>query len=182
MRSFNVTLDLDNPQDRAVLAHLMGLVPVEAEPAGLAGAGDNIGQAAPQALGTLDAEAQKKANRQAAAANARAAKNKTPATPPATENGAADLAGPTPEEANGETEDFGLAKPTAPMPTSLSPGEAHDAALALVREIYAANRVAEVKALQKQWGVQKFYDVPLEKAYDFYASAMKVALETGLRK
>ena len=68
-----------------------------------------------------------------------------------------------------------------PDAASMSPTEARDAGLAVVREIYAANHVAEVKALQKKWDVSKFYDVPETKGHEFYAEALKIAQSVGLR-
>jgi hypothetical protein len=64
----------------------------------------------------------------------------------------------------------------------MSPAEAKEAGLALVREAYAAGKVAQVKALQKAWGIAKFYDIPNEKGHEFFAAVMKLAHETGLRK
>jgi hypothetical protein len=58
---------------------------------------------------------------------------------------------------------------------SMSPGEAKEAALVLVRQMYAANKIAEVKGLQKKYGVAKFYDVPLEKAHEFYREALAIS-------
>jgi hypothetical protein len=109
--------------------------------------------------------------RQAAAAKARAAKAAKAAAP--VENGE-DLSGPV--NGHDEAEDIGLADP------GMSPGEAKEAALGLVREIYAAGKVAEVKALQKAWAIAKFYDVPDAKGHEFYQQVMKLAHETGLRK
>jgi hypothetical protein len=110
-----------------------------------------------------------KANRQAAAAKARAAKDAKPKT------SVTDVLGP-PNGEDQDQDDLGL------VPPSLSPGEAKDQALALVREIYAAGKVAEVKALQKEWSVAKFYDVPVDQGHAFYQRVMKVAVDTGLRK
>jgi hypothetical protein len=64
----------------------------------------------------------------------------------------------------------------------MSPGEAKEAALGLVREIYAAGKVAEVKALQRAWSIAKFYDVPDAKGHEFFRQVMQLAHETGLRK
>ena len=63
----------------------------------------------------------------------------------------------------------------------MSPGEAKDAALALVRECYSAGHVAEVKALQKELNVAKFYDVPVEGGHAFYQRVMQLAQGVGLR-
>jgi DNA replication initiation complex subunit (GINS family) len=119
-----------------------------------------------------------KLQRQAAAAKARAAKDAKakPQTPVTDVLGPDEVNQPNGEDQQDQEEDLGMAPP------SLSPGEAKDAALALVREIYAAGKVAQVKALQKEWQVAKFYDVPVDQAYAFHQSVMKVAVDTGLRK
>jgi hypothetical protein len=65
---------------------------------------------------------------------------------------------------------------------SMSPGEAKDAALALVREAYSAGHVAQVKALQKELGVAKFYDVDVTTGHAFYQRVMKLAHEVGIRR
>lgn len=125
-----------------------------------------------------DAAAAMKANRQAAAANARAAKAaKTSPTPVEDVLGPAEP--PPLPEANGagdQVEDLGLIDP------NMSPAEAKEAGLVLVREVYAAGKVAEVKALQKEWAVAKFYDVPDVKGHEFFQRVMKMAVETGIRK
>lgn len=114
---------------------------------------------------------QLKIARQAAAANARAAKDKAAAAkkvlgPETDLNGAEDLA---------EEEDLGL-----PDAASMSPGEARDAGLALVRQAYAAGHVAPVKTLQKAWQIAKFYDIPVEKGHEFYQQAVKMAQQVGM--
>jgi hypothetical protein len=138
-----------------------------------------------------DRAAAAKAGRQEAAAKARAAK----AAKAEAGNGpiekvlgpadnGADLSGPEP---NGQgtaslrqdqavEDDLGLVDP------NMSPAEAKEAGLALVREAYAAGKVAQVKQLQKAWGIAKFYDIPNEKGHEFFAAVMKLAHETGLRK
>ena len=127
-----------------------------------------------------DRAAAAKAGRQEAAAKARAAKAAKAAE---TGNGQADDSGADlsgPEGANGQDQavedDLGLVDP------NMSPAEAKEAGLALVREAYAAGKVAQVKALQKAWGIAKFYDIPNEKGHEFFAAVMKLAHETGLRK
>jgi len=65
---------------------------------------------------------------------------------------------------------------------SMSPGEAKDAGLALVREAYSAGHVAQVKALQKELGVAKFYDVDVTNGHAFYQRVMKLAHEVGIRR
>jgi hypothetical protein len=157
----NVTFDLDTATGRAeferMLPHLT-LPPDERQdmPAGPAEPG--------QAEATLT-------GRQAAAAKARAAKAAKAAAP--VENGE-DLSGPV--NGHDDAEDIGLTDP------GMSPAEAKEAALGLVREIYAAGKVAEVKALQRAWSIAKFYDVPDAKGHEFYQQVMKLAHETGLRK
>ena len=75
-----------------------------------------------------------------------------------------------------EEDDIGLVDAS-----SMSPGEARDAGLALVRQAYAGGHVAEVKALQKKWAIAKFYDVPVEKGHLFYQEAVKLAQSVGLQ-
>ena len=118
---------------------------------------------------------------QARAAHARAARaarqqEKAAAKAPDPLSAAEDVSGPAETNGADHDDDFGMTSP------SMSPGEAHEAALALVREIHAAGKIAEVKKLQKDWEITKFYDIPLESAFDFYRSVMNVAHETGLRK
>jgi hypothetical protein len=107
-----------------------------------------------------------KAGRQAAAAHARAAKAAAKAAPG---NGAAEDLGDQLVGDEPDADDMGLADP------SMSPGEAKEAGLALVRQMYAAGKVAEVKLLQKQYGVAKFYDVPLEKGHQFYREVLAIS-------
>jgi hypothetical protein len=123
---------------------------------------------------------QLKIARQAAAANARAAKEKAAAakTKPAAPGPVEQVPGP--DDLNGtedlvEEEDLGL-----PDAASMSPGEARDAGLALVRQAYAAGHVAPVKTLQKAWQIAKFYDIPVEKGHEFYQQAVKMAQQVGM--
>jgi hypothetical protein len=116
-----------------------------------------------------------KAGRQEAAAKARAAKaakqqqQETP-TPE-------DLTSPVPNGGAGDqVEDMGLDDP------NMSPAEAKEAGLVLMRELFGAGKVAEMKAIQKKWGVAKFYDIPVERAHEFYREAVQAMHETGLRK
>ena len=135
----------------------------------------------PKAPAETAAEMQIRVNRQQAAAKARAAKaakaaEQSEPVPGDTSLGPAE---PPPIEANGAgdlVEDLGLIDP------SMSPAEAKEAGLVLVRECYAAGKVAEVKALQKEWQVAKFYDVPDVKGHEFFQRVMKMAVETGIRK
>jgi hypothetical protein len=123
-----------------------------------------------------DRAAAAKAGRQQAAAHARTAKaNK--AVPSSLTPDDEDLSGPS--GTNGATgdqlvggddpDDMGLSDP------SMSPGEAKEAGLVLVRQMYAAGKVAEVKGLQKKYGVAKFYDVPLERAHGFYREVLAIS-------
>jgi hypothetical protein len=68
------------------------------------------------------------------------------------------------------------------LEAAMSPGEAREAGLALVRAVYTAGHVKEVKQLQKEWEVAKFYDIAVEQGHVFYARVMKLAQETGVRK
>jgi hypothetical protein len=120
------------------------------------------------------------ANRQAAAAKARAAKDAKKAAGPAQAQAAPTaVAAPELNGADPLADSDPLEFPEA---ASMSPGEARDAGLALVRQAYAAGRVAEVKALQKQWQVAKFYDIAVEQGHAFYAQAMKLAQAAGLQR
>jgi hypothetical protein len=126
----------------------------------------------PQAVPSADAA---KANRQAAAANARAAKGKKGG--PVEQVLGPEEAG-DPAQANGQDQpddDMGL------VPPAMSPGEARDAALALVRQAYAAGHVAEVKALQKEYNVAKFYDVPVTEGHAFYQRVMQLLQSVGIQ-
>jgi hypothetical protein len=42
--------------------------------------------------------------------------------------------------------------------------------------------VAQVKALQKELGVAKFYDVDVTNGHAFYQRVMKLAHEVGIRR
>jgi hypothetical protein len=125
-----------------------------------------------------DRAAAAKAGRQEAAAKARAAKAAKAAGNGQADDSGADLNGPEPngQDQPAVEDDLGLVDP------NMSPAEAKEAGLAVVREAYAAGKVAEVKALQKAWGIAKFYDIPVEKGHEFFAQVMKLAHETGLRK
>jgi hypothetical protein len=125
--------------------------------------------------------------RVAAAANARAAKQqaqqqKIQLGDPQVNSlaSAQDIAAGTNGDAADDTDDtddaLGLNSP------SMSPGEAKDAGLALVREAYSAGHVAQVKALQKELGVAKFYDVDVTNGHAFYQRVMKLAHEVGIRR
>ena len=119
-----------------------------------------------------------KANRQAAAAKARAAKDakKTGTSP--TEL-ASELNAPADDPKQlFEPDTDPLAFPDA---ASMSPAEAKDAALALVRQAYLAGHVAAVKVLQKHWQVSKFNEVPTEKGHDFFSQALQLSQNVGLQ-
>jgi hypothetical protein len=172
----SLTIDLETAAGRAMFAQLSQLLPsgsaVSPEP--VAGDGTRIDTT------RLDPE-KVKANRQQAAANARAAKlaKQAEATPePAEANGGdleGQLVGDDPTETPDDDSDLGLDDP------SMSPAEAKDAGLALLREVFAT-KPAEVKKLQKAWNIAKFHDVPMERGHEFYQQAMKLAQDAGLRK
>lgn len=139
------------------------------------------------AVGARQAEAaqkraalEAKVSAQLAAANARAAKKTAKAE--AKPGSVIETDGPEPEEfaePNGHdqaVEDMGIDDP------NMSPAEAKEAGLALMRELFGAGKVAEMKAIQKAWGVAKFYDIPNEKGHEFYRQALQTMHETGLRK
>jgi hypothetical protein len=188
----NVIFDLESETDRAaIVARLGGIfnaAHVETEVVPLAGNGADeapmrVGGAAsappPDEAKAKDQAAANLKARQQAAANARAAKQSQQAqaklNPPPPPD---DLAGGTNGAADGDADDdaLGLNSP------SMSPGEAKDAALALVREAYSAGHVAQVKALQKELGVAKFYDVDVTTGHAFYQRVMKLAHEVGIRR
>jgi hypothetical protein len=178
MITLTFTLDPQTPRERALLAQLL--------PAWLQGGIEPPSIGIPSDV-AQDPSALAKSNRQQAAANARAAKARQAnadqaAAAQATGNNLGDtiiddVAGPGP---NGQDQDDDLGM-TPPDDPSMSPGEARELGLALVREIYAAGKVAEVKALQKEYGIAKFYDVPVEKGHQFYRRVMSVAQAAGLR-
>jgi hypothetical protein len=200
----NVIFDLESEADRAAIVARLGgifsaahveteVVPVghhpsEARVMPLSGNGADEapmrvgGAASAPAPDEAKAKDQAAANlkaRQQAAANARAAKQSQQAqaklNPPPPPD---DLAGGTNGAADADADDdaLGLNSP------SMSPGEAKDAALALVREAYSAGHVAQVKALQKELGVAKFYDVDVTTGHAFYQRVMKLAHEVGIRR
>lgn len=160
------TIDLETVAGQAELRRLMGhlLSPLEIETPAIDAAAAAIDAAAA-------AKAAKRAARQQAAANARGVEPvlRTPSED--------DLTGPEPNGADTESvEDMGLDDP------NMSPAEAKEAGLALMRELFGAGKVAEMKAIQKAWGVAKFYDIPNEKGHEFYRHALQTMHETGLRK
>lgn len=162
----NLTFDLETAGGRKLFAQLQNaLMPVP----------DRVvlvnPPAAPANTEQLDRAEAAKAGRQQAAANARAAKAAKQAGPPAGTNGGAEDLGDqlVGDDADTDTDDLGLADP------SMSPAEAKEAALALVRQMYAAGKVAEVKKLQKEYQVAKFYDVPLEKGHQFYREVLAIS-------
>jgi hypothetical protein len=188
----NMSFDLGTASGRTefqqIFGHLLvpGIVPGERVPGTFPNTGSSIPDDPVRAAAAL-------AGRQEAAAKARAAKAAKAAGaagPEGVNRGLGSLGpleggplvrGPTedlagPDGANGDAtdpaDDLGLADP------SMSPGEAKDAGLALVRQMYAAGKVTEVKALQKRWAVAKFYDVPLERAHEFYGEALKISHAT----
>jgi hypothetical protein len=86
-----------------------------------------------------------------------------------------DLTGPTNGEGTAEdADDLGLA------PTSMSPAEAKEASLALLRDIFAVHP-ANVKALQKDLKVAKFSDVPVSDGHELYRKVVRIAHDVGMR-
>ena len=189
----NVIFDLETEADRVAIMtridDMLRMSGVKADVVPLAGNGTTVMPEDQPDQENLRAAANLKA-RQQAAANARAAKqtqqaqaklNPPPDDRPVGVGGAAnggDQAGPNDTDTDTDTDDdaLGLNSP------SMSPGEAKDAALALVREAYSAGHVAQVKALQKELGVAKFYDVDVAGGHAFYQRVMMLALEVGIRR
>jgi len=188
----NVIFDLETEADRAHIMtridDMLRMSGVKADVVPLSGNGADAGplDQLPQTAQSAPAKAPSP-GRVAAAANARAAKqsqqaqaklNSPPDDRPVGVGGAAnggDQAGPA-DDADADDDALGLNSP------SMSPGEAKDAALALVREAYSAGHVAQVKALQKELGVAKFYDVDVTTGHAFYQRVMKLAHEVGIRR
>src|SRR5262252_1935062 len=85
--------------------------------------------------------------------------------------------GPPEDTSNGfdHDDDMGL----DPDAASLSPTEAKDQGLAVVREIHKVNP-GEVKLLQRRWGISKFYDIPVERGHEFYREVIGMATKLGL--
>ena len=145
-----------------------------------AGLPSDVSQQAQAQVGT---DASLKAQRQQQAANARAAKasktaqadNKPTRVSGGVQSPPVDVAG-TNGAGDQSDDDLGLTEP------SMSPGEAKDQALALMREAYAAGHVKEVKELQKKFNVAKFYDVPVDQGHSFYQQAMQLVQGVGLRQ
>ena len=109
--------------------------------------------------------------------------NPPPAKTPAAQDPVMDLTGGTNgvggAASNGgpdlDDDDMGLDDP------SMSPGEARDAALAMIRQIYAQGHVAEVKALQKDFAIAKFYDVPVTEGHNLWRRVTSLAQSVGMR-
>ena len=190
----NVIFDLETELERSALtnriARMLEAVGVSAAVVPLPGNGTVGGLDAAHQLQTLPPEDQPdQANlkaaanlkaRQQAAANARAVKQAKVTLPvddrPAGVAGGINGADVADDTADTDDDALGLNSP------SMSPGEAKDAALALVREAYSAGHVAQVKALQKELGVAKFYDVDVTGGHAFYQRVMKLAHEVGIRR
>jgi hypothetical protein len=183
----NVIFDLETEADRAHIMtridDMLRMSGVKANMIPLAGNGADAGPLDDLPQTTQSAPAKTPSpGRVAAAANARAAKQ-AKATPPVDDRpagvaggvngGPVDVAD---DDADDTDDALGLNSP------SMSPGEAKDAALALVREAYSAGHVAQVKALQKELGVAKFYDVDVAGGHAFYQRVMKLAHEVGIRR
>lgn len=173
-----MTFDPTNPADRSTIRLVCDSFPETRVPASGIAQPDPVD--APSipvttAMGPATGDVLKAQRQQQAAAAraAKAAKDKPrDAAPPADVAGGTNGAGDQPDD---DTDDMGLASP------SMSPGEAKDAALALVREVYSAGHVPQVKALQKELNVAKFYDVPVESGHAFYQRVVKLAQGVGLR-
>lgn len=105
-----------------------------------------------------------KLNRQRAAAAARAAKEAKAGMP------VTDVLGPNGQDEGEEVLDD----------PSMSPGEAHDAALVIIRRAYYAGREAEVQVLRKEYGVTRFTDIPQEKGHELFRKATRLAKTLGL--
>lgn len=185
----NVIFDLESGAQRGAvlsqIAALLSAVGVDANVIPLAGNGADAGPVDQLPQTTQSAPARTPSpGRVAAAANARAAKQaQQKATPPVDDRPvgvAGGVNGSPVDVADDDTDDtddaLGLNSP------SMSPGEAKDAGLALVREAYSAGHVAQVKALQKELGVAKFYDVDVTNGHAFYQRVMKLAHEVGIRR
>lgn len=178
----NLTFDLDTAAGRKTFAQLQNaLLPLDQqvnlvpkEPESEVRARVNLSSVPDDP----DRAAAALAGRQAAAAKARAAKAaKAGSAPVGPDTLIEDPIGPRTNGQDQAVEDeLGLVDP------NMSPAEAKEAGLALVREAYAAGKVAQVKALQKSWQIAKFYDIPNERGHEFFAAVMKLAHETGLRK
>jgi len=184
----NVIFDLETEADRVHVMtridDMLRMSGVRANMVPLAGNG-TIGPE-PAALDVTPPKAPSPGRVQAAA-NARAAKQSQQAqaklNPPVDDRPvgiAGGVNGGPVDAADDDTDDtddaLGLNSP------SMSPGEAKDQALALVREAYSAGHVAQVKALQKELGVAKFYDVDVTTGHAFYQRVMKLAHEVGIRR
>ena len=173
-----VTITFDTDQPTASRIYQMLVTAQQAQlvtPAPQPTAAPSTEEAQPAAAAAAAAPADTaKTNRQAAAAKARAAKA---AKPVEAVLGPADGPGPGDQGAEPD-DDMGLSPPAA----SMSPGEAHDAALALVREAYSAGHVAAVKNLQKELKIAKFYDIPVAEGHALYARVMQLAQSVGIRQ
>jgi hypothetical protein len=187
----NVIFDLETEADRVAIMtridDMLRMSGVKADVVPLAGNGSGISDQTIDANLAPPPAKTPSPGRVQAAANARAAKQSQQAQAklnpsvddrPVGVSGAAnggDQAGLV-DDADADDDALGLNSP------SMSPGEAKDAALALVREAYSAGHVAQVKALQKELGVAKFYDVDVTTGHAFYQRVMKLAHEVGIRR
>jgi hypothetical protein len=187
----NVIFDLETEADRVAIMtridDMLRMSGVKADVVPLAGNGSGISDQTIDANLAPPPAKTPSPGRVQAAANARAAKQSQQAQAklnpsvddrPVGVGGAAnggDQAGPA-DDIDADDDALGLNSP------SMSPGEAKDAALALVREAYSAGHVAQVKALQKELGVAKFYDVDVTTGHAFYQRVMKLAHEVGIRR
>ena len=150
--------------------------PSTPEPAETADPGDNLVPMRPRPAAPQPSQlpqdpearaAEIKLNRQRAAAAARAAKEAKSGMP------VTDVLGPNGQDQDEPGEEI-LDDP------AMSPGEAHDAALAIIRRHYYAGKEAEVQALRKEYGVTRFTDIPQEKGHELYRKARKLAQSLGI--
>lgn len=62
----------------------------------------------------------------------------------------------------------------------LSPAEALDLGLTLVRAIYNAGHKREVKELQATFAVAKFSDIPVDRGHEFYKLVLALSEKIGV--
>jgi hypothetical protein len=70
--------------------------------------------------------------------------------------------------------------PTTIANTGLSPAEALDRGLTLVRAVYNGGHKREVKELQQKFAVAKFADVPAVRGHEFFKLVTALAEKTGI--
>lgn len=137
-----------------------------------------MGTKSPSDTAPAAPDTNRKAQLQEQAAKARAAKAaKQAAVQAGPQAGPADVAGPV-NGADDADDDDPLGLGVAP---GMSPAEARDEALALVRQVYYAGHTAQVKTLQQAFNVATFKDVPVSEGHNLYRQALKMAQDTGVR-